>query len=150
MTIFVSSERIDGAAMNLNQVTIPSGNLAAAVAFYRRLGFRQIVDSQPAYARFECPEGDSTFSLHLVDNVPQRSGHVIYFECEDLDAKVKELKMMGVVFESEPEDKPWLWREAHLRDPDGNAICLYYAGENRHDPPWRLKEDERAPDKEVA
>ena len=96
MTIFVSSERIDGAAMNLNQVTIPSGNLAAAVAFYRRLGFRQIVDSQPAYARFECPEGDSTFSLHLVDHVPRQSGHVIYFECADLDAKVKELKMMGV------------------------------------------------------
>jgi hypothetical protein len=33
-----------------------------------------------------------------------------------------------------------LWREAHLRDPDGNMLCLFYAGKNRLDPPWRLKD----------
>ena len=25
-----------------------------------------------------------------------------------------------------------------LRDPAGNAICLYHAGENRRFPPWRV------------
>jgi len=45
----------------------------------------------------------------------------------------------GVTFESGPCDQPWLWREARLRDPDGNAICLYWAGPNRRFPPWRLR-----------
>jgi hypothetical protein len=48
-------------------------------------------------------------------------------------------------FESGPTDECWLWREAHLRDPDGNVICLFNAGANRLDPPWRVK-DEAATD----
>jgi hypothetical protein len=41
-------------------------------------------------------------------------------------------------FERRPVDQPWLWREARLRDPDGNWLCLLRAGENRLVPPWRL------------
>ena len=37
-----------------------------------------------------------------------------------------------------PVDQPWQWREARLRDPDGNRLCLFHAGENRLNPPWRL------------
>ena len=128
--------------MNLNQVTVPSTNVAAAVEFYRRLGLRQIVESLPKYARFECPDGGTTFSIHLVDQLPSAPGVVVYFECADLDAQVAELKARGLVFETEPEDQPWLWRECYLNDPDGNRICLYYAGENRLNPPWRLKAED--------
>lgn len=32
--------------MDLNQITIPCRDYAASVEFYRKLGFRQIVDSQ--------------------------------------------------------------------------------------------------------
>ena len=35
---------------------------------------------------------------------------------------------------------PYLWREARLRDPDGHDVRLYFAGENRLNPPWRMKE----------
>ena len=62
----------------------------------------------------------------------------MFFECEDLDARVAELRREGIVFDHEPTDQTWLWREARLRDPDGNQLCLYYAGENRLNPPWRL------------
>ncbi len=48
--------------MNLNQVTMPSTNVKAAVEFYRRLGLQQIVDGLPDYARLECPDGEATFS----------------------------------------------------------------------------------------
>jgi hypothetical protein len=48
-----------------------------ATAFYRLLGFTQIVDT-PHYARFECPEGDSTFSLSLSEE-PFSNGTIIYF-----------------------------------------------------------------------
>jgi len=43
-----------------------------------------------------------------------------------------------VVFDSAPTDQRWLWREARLGDPDGNRLCLYWAGKNRVDPPWRV------------
>lgn len=126
--------------MNLNQVTLPTTDLARAVAFYRALGLVQIVSSPPRYARFECPGGGSTLSLHHVPSPPAEPGVVIYFECEDLDERCQSLVARGVAFESPPTDQPWLWREAHLRDPDGNRVCLYRAGENRRFPPWRMKE----------
>ena len=125
--------------MNLNQVTIPSVDVARAVEFYKQLGLHQIVENLPKYARFECPDGGATFSIHLAERVPVSSGIIIYFECENLDEVVAELKRTGMTFDAEPQDQPWLWREAHLRDPDGHVICLYYAGENRLNPPWRLK-----------
>ena len=44
------------------------------------------------------------------------------------------------VHRADPVDQRWLWREAYLRDPAGNLLCLYCAGENRLFPPWRLTE----------
>ena len=128
--------------MNLNQVSLPTTNVDHSAAFYRRLGFTQIVSSPPAYARFECPSGESTFSLHHVVAVPAGAGVIVYFECADLDARCQKLASSGVVFDSPPADKPWLWREARLRDPDGNVICLFTAGENRRNPPWRMTQSE--------
>lgn len=123
--------------MNLNQVTVPAVDVAASVAFYQALGLRLIVDSVPRYARFECPEGGSTFSVHRVEQAPVTAGLTVYFECDDLDQTVRRLIETGLVFESGPEDQRWLWREARLKDPSGNEICLYTAGENRRHPPWR-------------
>ena len=124
--------------MNLNQVTVCSNDVAASVEFYKKLGLRLIVDSVPRYARFECPAGDSTFSIHHTDN-QIASETIVYFECEDLEATVKELKNLGLAFEQEPVNQSWLWRESYLKDPNGNRICLFHAGENRQNPPWRVK-----------
>jgi predicted enzyme related to lactoylglutathione lyase len=125
--------------MNLNQVTIYTDKPGETVNFFKKLGLRLIVDSIPRYARLECPDGDSTLSIHTTDDVSTASNIVLYFECEDLDAKVAELKNLGLKFEQEPQDKTWLWRESYLKDPNGNRICLFYAGENRQNPPWRVK-----------
>jgi len=124
--------------MNLNQVTLPSIDVQRAIDFYRALGFVLIVDSAPRYARFECPDGGATFSLHQVPELPKGHGVVVYFECDDLDERCEALVKRGIRFESAPADQPWLWREAYLRDPDGNLLCLYRAGENRRFPPWRV------------
>jgi len=124
--------------MNLNQITVPSLDLETSVAFYKTLGLQLIVDALPRYARFECQEGDSTFSIHLVEQLPTGNGITIYFEDSNIEDLVTSLKSKGIIFISEPEDKPWLWREAHLNDPDGNHIILFYAGTNRKNPPWRI------------
>jgi catechol 2,3-dioxygenase-like lactoylglutathione lyase family enzyme len=121
--------------MNLNQVTLESSDIGRSVAFYRRLGLELIVLSDH-YARLLCP-GGATFSVHLAD-APSPGGTLIYFECEDLDARCERLTAEGVVFDSSPCHQRWLWREARLSDPDGNRLCLYWAGENRVDPPWRV------------
>jgi len=96
-----------------------------------------IVESEH-YARFECPDGTSTFSIHLTDELPKGHGISVYFECNDLDEKVKHLIEKGIHFDELPNDKSWLWREAYLKDPDGNQLILFFAGENRLNPPWRI------------
>jgi catechol 2,3-dioxygenase-like lactoylglutathione lyase family enzyme len=124
--------------MNLNQVTVPSKDLRISVPFYQQLGLKLIVDAPPHYARFELPEGDATFSIHLVNELPVGDGISVYFESDRLDEMVAELKSKGIVFDEDPEDRRWLWREARLRDPDGNKLILFYGGENRKNPPWRI------------
>ena len=124
--------------MNLNQVTIYSAKPAETVEFYKKLGLHLIVDSLPRYARLECPDGESTLSVHIAEKTQPNHSIVLYFECEDLDEKVAELKAAGLIFDEEPTDRDWLWREAYLKDPNGNKICLFHAGENRKNPPWRI------------
>jgi catechol 2,3-dioxygenase-like lactoylglutathione lyase family enzyme len=124
--------------VRLNQVTVPSLDVEHAIAFYQTLGLRLIVRALPHYARFEAPEGGSSFSIDLE---PERigKGPVVYFECDDLDARCAALAANGIVFDQLPTNQRWLWREARLRDPDGNRLCLYFAGENRLHPPWRIE-----------
>lgn len=119
-----------------NQVTVRARDLERSIAFYETLGFRLIVKAAH-YARFEIGDGQATFSLHAGEGAA--NGPHLYFECIDLDARVAELEAKGIVFDSQPVDQSWLWREAWLSDPAGNRLCLYWAGENRRFPPWRLK-----------
>jgi catechol 2,3-dioxygenase-like lactoylglutathione lyase family enzyme len=125
--------------MNLNQVTIPVLDVKKSIGFYQNLGLELIVESLPAYARFICPEGNATLSLHKVEKLPSGEGIWIYFETRDLNQLVSEFQLKGFVFEELPEDKPWLWKEARLKDLDNNQIIIYHAGKNRINPPWRIK-----------
>lgn len=124
--------------MRLNQITIPSLDVPRSIEFYKKLGLKLIVHTYDAYARFELPEGESTFSIHQVDELPKGNGIIIYFEIENLDEYVQQLVSKGIAVE-QPQDQSWLWRESKLKDPDGNCIILFYAGKNRKNPPWRLE-----------
>jgi predicted enzyme related to lactoylglutathione lyase len=127
--------------MNLNQVTIYSDKPIETIEFFQKLGLRLIVDSLPRYARLECPDGESTLSINEDGpaNLNLRNNIVLYFECYNLDAEAERLKSLGIEFDEDPTDRSWLWREACLKDPNGNKICLFHAGENRKNPPWRVK-----------
>jgi hydroxymethylpyrimidine/phosphomethylpyrimidine kinase len=131
--------RLDvGAGPRLNQVTVTGTNYERSVDFYSRLGLHQIVDSPgTGYARFETA-GGVTFSVQIDPDEKIIATTAIYFECDDLDERVEALARSGITFEHGPRNQPWMWREARLRDPDGNIIFFYKAGENRRFPPWRI------------
>jgi hydroxymethylpyrimidine/phosphomethylpyrimidine kinase len=132
--------RLDvGAGPRLNQVTVTGTNYERSVEFYRRLGLKQIVDNPPDYARFETA-GGATFSVQIDPEEKILATTAIYLECDDLDQRVEQLARNGVAFEHGPRNQPWMWREARLRDPDGNIIFLYKAGEARRFPPWRMRD----------
>ena len=136
--------------MNLNQVTLTVINMDESTEFYLRLGFIQIVDT-PHYARFTCPDEGATFSLSLAEedtltNAQNKlsTGTTIYFEHEKLEQWVEKVQSRGIVFDQLPAEQSYLWREAILRDPSGNKIKLYWAGENRLNPPWRVEKKYQA------
>jgi len=124
--------------MNLNQITIPSLDVVRAMNFYKKIGLKLIVHTHDAYARFECPYGDSTFSIHQVNDLPRGSGVIIYFEVDDVSETINRIIEKGIQIDELPKKQSWLWTEARLKDLDGNQIIIYNAGENRKNPPWRI------------
>jgi hydroxymethylpyrimidine/phosphomethylpyrimidine kinase len=133
--------RLDvGAGLRLNQVTVTGTSYRKSVEFYRTLGLRQIVDSpENGYARFET-EGGATLSVQIDADETISATTAVYLECDDLDERVERLARSGLTFEHGPRNQPWMWREARLRDPSGNIVFLYKAGEARRFPPWRMEE----------
>jgi hydroxymethylpyrimidine/phosphomethylpyrimidine kinase len=132
--------RLDtGLGLRLNQVTVTGKDYSKMVDFYRRLGLKQIVDSPDnQYARFEA--GGATFSIQCDPDAEVGETVAVYFECDDLDERVERLARSGIPFEHGPRNQPWMWRESRLRDPAGNTVFLYKAGEARRYPPWRMAE----------
>jgi len=122
--------------LSLNQVTLQVKDVVRSLKFYQELGFLPIVyDEEAKYARLELQDSNQvpTVSLHDV-------GGAIYFEAgsaPELNQRVEALQAKGVPI-SNPVDQSWGWREAHIQDPNGNMIILYYAGAMRRWPPWRL------------
>jgi uncharacterized glyoxalase superfamily protein PhnB len=131
----------------LNQVTLGCTNVIESKNFYLKLGLRLIVSSDH-YCRFECPNGGSTLSIHLVpetESVSFSAGcAAVYFEHPRLEEWVEELKKRGIVFETEITNQTWRWKEIWLKDPFGHRICLYTAGKNRRFPPWRVSKNQNA------
>ena len=125
------------ARMELRRTVIPGKD--QHVRIVQPWGEGLLDQTDLASQSFEAPEGGTTLSLHLVPAMPAGETAVIYLESDTLDADVARLKAAGFTFAQDPKDEPWLWREARLADPDGNEICLYHAGENRLNPPWRVK-----------
>jgi catechol 2,3-dioxygenase-like lactoylglutathione lyase family enzyme len=125
--------------MDLNHVTLIITDFERSLRFYAGLGLIQIVDAAPRYARFMLPDGGATLSIEVTGEEALPARVQLYFECDDLDERVARLGAAGIKFDQPPTDMDYLWREARLRDPDGHEIRLYHAGENRLNPPWRLK-----------
>ena len=76
--------------MRLNQVTVGTTDVGRAEEFYRLLGLRLIVKDDH-YLRFECPDGESTFSVELVapETVAEKFETKLIDYAEELRALIK-------------------------------------------------------------
>jgi hypothetical protein len=51
------------------------------------------------YPRFKCQNCNSTFSIHQAKELPNGEGIYVYFECENLENKLKKIKESGIEFD---------------------------------------------------
>ncbi|MFE7746956.1 VOC family protein [Nocardia sp. NPDC057455] len=124
----------------LDVIGIVVSDMAASVAFYRRLGLAFPEGSeQEGHAEAALPNGmrltlDTEAvieSFHTGWRPPAPGGRVgIAFRCADpaeVDAVYAELVDAGYHGELKPWDAFWGQRYAALLDPDGNGVDLYAA-----------------------
>src|ERR1044072_1558177 len=90
ITVITGSHFYEVFDMRLNQVTVRVSDIHQSLEFYKGLGLMPIVAGLDHYARFLCPEGDSTFSIEKISEGKPQSTTTVYFECDNLDAKVAE------------------------------------------------------------
>jgi catechol 2,3-dioxygenase-like lactoylglutathione lyase family enzyme len=112
-------------------------DLAASLAFYRRLGlaFPADAEEQP-HAEAELP-GGLTFALDTEETVrsfhpgwrPAACGRIaLAFRCPspaEVDALYQDLVDAGYHGELKPWDAVWGQRYAVVHDPDGNGVDLF-------------------------
>lgn len=112
-------------------------DLAASLAFYRRLGLDVPtgVEHEP---HVEVPFGGLRLAFDTVDTVrsidpgwtPPRGGRdmALAFQCDtpaEVDETYAHLTAAGATGEHEPWDAPWGMRYAVVHDPDGHQIDLF-------------------------
>ncbi|WP_280511071.1 VOC family protein [Nocardia farcinica] len=122
----------------LDVIGIITSDMAASLAFYRRLGleFPAGSEDQPHVEatlaggmRLALDTEDTIRSFHP-DWQPTRGGGRIglAFRCADpaaVDALYAELTAAGFAGELKPWDAVWGQRYAVVNDPDGNGVDLY-------------------------
>jgi uncharacterized glyoxalase superfamily protein PhnB len=115
-------------------------DMAAALAFYRRLGLPTPDDAADApHAEVELPGGlrllfDTVATVHSFDTdwSPPSGGHriALAFACDtpaDVDTTHAALVAEGYRSHVEPWDAFWGQRYATVLDPDGNPVDLFAA-----------------------
>ena len=121
--------------IDFNHVLIYVRDVKRASRFYRDLLGFQMIEETADYARLRSPNSNSTIGLHKLSgqmpSLPAHEGIRLYFEVKDLDQLCRKLSSEGVKIDEMPENMPWGWRHAYLRDPDGHELSLYWAGEKR-------------------
>ncbi|RMI38381.1 VOC family protein [Streptomyces triticirhizae] len=122
----------------INLIGLVTDDLAASLAFYRRLGITVPEDAaHEPHVETELPGGirlawDTVESVRAFapDYQPTTEGARISlaFLCDspkEVDALYRELVAAGHPGEKEPWDAYWGQRYAMVRDPDGNSVDLF-------------------------
>ncbi|MFV8836630.1 VOC family protein [Aquisalimonas sp.] len=106
----------------ISAVTVFTADMAAAVAFYRKLGFEMHYGGADAtFTSFHVGSG----YLNLMAGRPPEAlwGRTI-IHVSDVDAMYRRAVHAGLQPEAEPADAFWGERYFHIQDPDGNELSF--------------------------
>lgn len=109
----------------LSAVTLRTGDMSRAVAFYESLGFRR-VHTEPDGSFTSLAAGPSSFlNLMAFEGPPPAEpwGRVIFY-VGDVDAFYQRVLDAGHRPDHEPRDAPWGERHFHIDDPDGHRLSF--------------------------
>ena len=112
------------AGMHRATAIVPSGDLDASEAFYRRLGFR--VDSD--YGHYRILSDGRGWHLHLtrVDGWPREvedNPFGLYLYVDDVDAVADRVRE-AIIEKGTPARKPWGTYEFAVSDPSGTLVRI--------------------------
>jgi catechol 2,3-dioxygenase-like lactoylglutathione lyase family enzyme len=105
---------------------LPARDIAAAEAFWVRLGFRTIYRDDAEYLLMR-RDGAEVHFFPAPGLDPAANDHGAYLRPADIDALSAEWAALGLPAAGIPRfvpaaDKPWGMRELHVVDPDGNLV----------------------------
>lgn len=109
----------------ISAVTLLTGNMADAVAFYEELGFHLLYGGPNApFTSFRVGPGYLNLQLDAA-RPPGRGGWGrVVFWVGDVDAMHRRARAAGFHPEASPADAPWGERFFHIRDRDGHELSF--------------------------
>jgi catechol 2,3-dioxygenase-like lactoylglutathione lyase family enzyme len=78
----------------------------------------------PRFVQLADHSGRPCVAFHVGRPIGGAEHVQLHFEVDDVDAEYERLRDSGASFDEPPEDKPWGWRVAALRDPAGHTVEL--------------------------
>jgi catechol 2,3-dioxygenase-like lactoylglutathione lyase family enzyme len=110
--------------VRLGHVTLRVRDVATARDWYaHNLGLRDVAWREH-FVLMEAEDGPR-LGLRAGEPVADPERVQLHFEVADVDTLYDALRGRGVAFDSPPTNKPWGFRVATLRDPDGHTVELY-------------------------
>ena len=110
---------------SISAVTLLTLDMAAAVAFYRALGFRLLYGSPEApFTSFRVGAGYLNLQLDPVGSSRKGIWGRVVFWVDDVDAMYRRALAAGFDPEASPADAPWGERYFHIRDRDGHELSF--------------------------
>lgn len=107
----------------ISAVTIATADMAAATAFYRRLGFQPAGAGSDTFATFRVGTQYLNIIAEQEGYQPRWWGRII-FHVSDVDAMYRQLVDAGITVQFAPEDAPWGERYFHVTAPDGHELSF--------------------------
>lgn len=110
---------------SISAVTVLTVDMAAAVSFYRSVGFRLLSGGSEAdFTTFGAGSGYLNLQRHSAAPRPLPPWGRIILWVDDVDAMHRRCLDAGFQPLTPPADAPWGERYFHIRDPDGHELSF--------------------------
>jgi uncharacterized glyoxalase superfamily protein PhnB len=110
---------------SISAITLLTGEMVAAVAFYQELGFHLLYGGQEAsFTSFRVGTSYLNLQLDTAGSSPKIVWGRVVFWVDDVDAMHRRAVMAGFHPEMSPADAPWGERYFHIHDPDGHELSF--------------------------